>query len=336
MYVKRRLSFAILYFYTWRIALMALITGLSAIFIYDYLGWEWAAIPWLPISLIGIATAFYVGFKNSQSYDRSWEARKIWGAITNLSRSYASTLRAFVNNDFTADDVPQEQIDKEIKALLYRHMGWLYTLKHAMAQRTSWEHSSVAARRQRKALHTHEHDFETEIKEFLSEEEQAWLKTKRNGAAQLLDVQSQHMARLRKEGLIDDFRHVELQKIIKELYDEQGKTERIKNTPFPRQYATISTLFIAIFVILLPFGMILEFKKLGDGMQWLLVPFNLVVSWVFTLMEYTGDVSENPFEGLLNDVPLRSIVRNIEIDIKDMLGEEDLPPRVEPIYGALF
>src|SRR5687768_16839803 len=101
MYIKRRLSFAILYFYTWRIALMSLTTGLSAIFIYEYLGWTWAAIPWLPISLVGLATAFYVGFKNSQSYDRSWEARKIWGSITNLSRAYATTLRAFINNDFT-------------------------------------------------------------------------------------------------------------------------------------------------------------------------------------------------------------------------------------------
>lgn len=336
MYVKRRLSFAILYFYTWRITLMALLTGCIAIFVYEYLGWGWVAIPWLPISLIGIATAFYVGFKNSQSYDRSWEARKIWGSITNLSRGYASTLRAFTRSEFSSNTIPQEQIDKEVKTILYRHIGWLYTLKNAMSQRTSWEHSSVAARRQRKALHTHEHNFEEEIKEFLSVEEQAWLKTKKNGATQLLDIQSQHMARLRREGLIDDFRHMELQKFIKELYDEQGKSERIKNTPFPRQYATISTIFIAIFVIMLPFGMITEFKKLGDGMEWLLVPFNLVVSWVFVLMEYTGDVSENPFEGLLNDVPLRSIVRNIEIDIKDMLGEEQLPARVEPIYGALF
>jgi putative membrane protein len=215
-------------------------------------------------------------------------------------------------------------------------MGWLYTLKHAMRQRTAWEHANVQSRREREALDTHVESFEKEICEYLSKDECEWITTKKNGATQLLDVQSQHLARLRREGLLDDFRHMELQKFITELYDEQGKTERIKNTPFPRQYATISTIFIAIFVILLPFGMIAEFKKLGDGMLWLLVPFNLVVSWVFILMEYTGDVSENPFEGLLNDVPLRSIVRNIEIDLKDMLNEDDLPERIQPKYGALF
>lgn len=336
MYIKRRLSWTILYFYSWRIALVALLTGFFAIFVYQYLGWEWVAIPWLPISLIGIATAFYVGFKNSQSYDRSWEARKIWGAITNNSRAFTSALKAFTNNDFATTPHSQERINAEIRTIVYRHIGWLCTLKHAMRQATTWEHANTQSRRERRALHTETENYEHEIHEFLTPEECAWLKTKKNGAAQLLDKQSQHLAHLRREGLLDDFRHMELQKFISELYDEQGKTERIKNTPFPRQYATISTIFIAVFVILLPFGMLNEFKKLGDGLLWLMVPFNLVVSWVFILMEYTGDVSENPFEGLLNDVPIRSIVRNIEIDLKDMLGEENLPERTKPKYGALF
>lgn len=315
---------------------MSLLTGAFAIFIYNYVGWEWVAIPWLPISLIGIATAFYVGFKNSQSYDRSWEARKIWGAITNNSRSFAWALKAFTSNDFASTPQSEEKIKREVRTIVYRHIGWLCTLKHAMRQPTSWEHANPQSRRERRALHTEREDYDKEICEFLSPEECEWLKTKKNGAAQLLDLQSQEIARLRREGLLDDFRHMELQKFITDLYDEQGKTERIKNTPFPRQYATISTIFIGVFVILLPFGMIAEFKKLGEGMLWLLIPFNLVVSWVFILMEYTGDVSENPFEGLLNDVPLRTIVRNIEIDLKDMLGEEQLPERIQPKYGALF
>ena len=87
---------------------------------------------------------------------------------------------------------------------------------------------------------------------------------------------------------------------------------------------------------MLPFGMLHEFEKLGPELIWLLLPFNMVVSWVFSLMEYTGDYSENPFEGLINDVPIQSIVRNIEIDLLDMLGEKDLPQRIEPQVGVLF
>ncbi len=336
MYIKRRLSFAVLYFYSWRIALMSLTTGFGALFLYQYLGWEWVAIPWLPISLIGIATAFYVGFKNSQSYDRSWEARKIWGGITNTSRSFAAMLRAFTGNDHATTPVSDEKIKAEIRTIVYRHIGWLYALVNTMRQPTSWEHSSRASRKQKAALETQTESCEQEMAHYIEAEELKWVKQRKNSATQLLDVQSQHIARLRREGLLDDFRHVELQQMITNLYDEQGKTERIKNTPFPRQYATISAIFIAIFVIMLPFGMIAEFRKLGEGMLWLVIPFNLVVSWVFTLMEYTGDVSENPFEGLLNDVPIRSIVRNIEIDLRDMLGETDLPEKVQPRYGALL
>src|SRR6202008_4853166 len=100
---------------------------------------------------------------------------------------------------------------------------------------------------------------------------------------------------------------------------------RIKNTPLPRQFATSSAIFIFIFTLLLPFGMLAEFQNMGGSLIWLLIPFNIIVSWIFSLMEYIGDYSENPFEGLINDVPLYSIVRNIEIDLKEMMGEKNLP-----------
>jgi putative membrane protein len=135
---------------------------------------------------------------------------------------------------------------------------------------------------------------------------------------------------------VDTFKHVELQRLITEIYDEQGRSERIKNTPLPRQYSTSSTIFILIFTFLLPFGMLSEFGELGGSLIWLMIPFNMVVSWVFTLMEYVGDYSENPFEGLINDIPLSTIVRNIEIDLLDMLGEKDLPEKIKPVDNVLF
>jgi putative membrane protein len=207
-----------------------------------------------------------------------------------------------------------------------------------MGQRTAWEHQGAASIRQRKYF---EKRFESNLYEkavnaYLSKEEQQWIRTKQNAATQLLDRQSQHLATLHKRGLLDDFRHMELQRLIFELYHEQGGSERIKNTPLPRQYSTSSTIFILIFTFLLPFGMLSEFGKLGESLMWLLVPFNLVVSWVFSLMEYVGDYSENPFEGLLNDVPLNAIIRNIEIDLLDMLEEKDLPEKIKPIGDVLF
>jgi len=310
-------------------ALFSLVTGLMAVFVYSYLDWKWVAIPWLPVSLVGTATAFFVGFKNNQSYDRSWEARKIWGSITNNSRSFGAALRAFVSENGLADA-------SDTRVIIYRHIAWLYALKHAMWQRTSWEHEDRASKRQRDTLRSSQIACEIEMEKYLPIDEQIALKGKKNLSTQILDKQSQHLAKLRLTGSVDAFQHVALQNLISSLYDEQGKSERIKNTPFPRQYATTSNLFIFVFMTLLPFGLLPQFLELGERYMLLLIPLNMIVSWVFMFMEYVGDISENPFEGLLNDIPVGTIVRNIEIDMIDMLGDEQVPEKIQPHYGALF
>ncbi len=338
MYVKRYFKYDVVYTISWRLVLWSLFTGLLALTTYQYLGWTWVAVPWLPVSLIGTAVAFYVGFKNNQSYDRSWEARIIWGGIVNSSRSFGAAIRAYVCLENAPSACTQEDVEAEVHTLIYRHLAWLYALKHAMWQRTTWEHQQINSVRQR-AYFRKRIDFSSfgeEASDCLSADELAWINTKKNKATQLLDRQSQHLATLKRRGLLDDFRHVALQTIIGELYAEQGRSERIKNSPLPRQYATSSALFILIFTFLLPFGMLKEFASNGPNLIWLLLPFNLIVSWVFSLMEYTGDYSENPFEGMINDVPIQSIVRNIEIDLKDMLGETDLPERTMPVNDVLF
>jgi putative membrane protein len=224
----------------------------------------------------------------------------------------------------------------EVRTIVYRHVAWLYALRTSMGQRTSWEHEDRASKRQREALNRTRVICDTEIARHLPEEELNELRTKTNMATQILDHQSRDLTLLRERGRIDAYQHVALQDFISKLYDEQGKSERIKNTPFPRQYATTSNLFIFVFMTLLPFGLLPQFVDLGERYMFLLIPFNLIVSWVFMFMEYVGDISENPFEGLLNDVPLGSIVRNIEIDIKEMLGDEDIPERLKAYHGLLF
>lgn len=335
MYIKRQFSLLIIYFISWRLILWSLFTGLSAMTLYQYLGWKWVAVPWLPVSLIGTAVAFYVGFKNNQSYDRSWEARKVWGGIVNLSRSFATAVRAFISDPANASTLEAEN---EKRIIIYRHIAWLYALRNAMSQRTPWEHQETQSRRQRKFFESR-FDFQVfgkAILTYLSAEEQEWIRTKQNAAAQLLDRQSQHLTGLYTRGFIDNFKHVELQRLITEIYGEQGRSERIKNTPLSRQYSTTSSIFILLFTFLLPFGMLGEFDEMGESLIWLLIPFNMIVSWVFSLMEYVGDYSENPFEGLINDIPLSAIVRNIEIDLLDMLGEKNLPEKIKPVSDVLF
>ena len=124
------------------------------------------------------------------------------------------------------------------------------------------------------------------------------------------------------------------------IFDHQGKSERIKNFPYPRQYATLGRYFVWIFLILLPFGLVPEFDRidetfanmfprLGDHFVWLAVPFCTVVSWVFHTMEAIGENTENPFEGGPNDVPITDMSRGIEIDIRQLIDDTDIPAPYE-------
>lgn len=311
--------------------------------IYEYTPFFWS-IPWLPLSVIGTAVAFYVGFKNNSAYDRLWEARKIWGAIVNSSRSWATNIRAYISSVFS--ESTEKEKNEWKKRLIYRHIAWLYTLRNQLLIPTQWEHinigkhvSRVTKQRMKRwgvGLHADGGFTSDELKKFLPANEYNRLINYQNTATQIIDKQSQDLLILRKKNLIDDFRHMELQKILNDFYTFQGQCERIKKFPLPRQYASMSFIFIGVFIFLLPFGMISEFAKLGEFGSWLSVPFTVLIGWVYLMMELVGDYSENPFEGLGNDIPMLSLCRTIEIDLLEMLGEQDIPATIEVKNGVLM
>jgi putative membrane protein len=313
-------------------------TGLVAVILYEVACLKWMAVPWQPVALIGTALAFYLGFKNNASYDRLWEARKIWGAILNLSRSFGAATLGYVSN-LHADEKRSDAALHEIhKRLIFRHLAWVTSLRYQLRTPRVWEHTDELLHNIYPGVETPEFTvkLEEELQKFLSKEEIAQLEGKSNRATQLLAHQTQELKSLRAAGLIDDFRHMQLQQFITAMYDEQGKSERIKNFPFPRQYASIPLLLIKITSILVPFALLDEFEKLGDNLVWLTVPFSAIVTWVFILMEMIGDYSENPFEGTYNDVPISAISRTAEIDLKEMLGEKDIPAPMQPVQGMLM
>lgn len=313
--------------------------------LYHFSGISWLGIPWLPISLVGTAVAFYVGFKNNAAYERMWEARKIWGAIVNDSRSFGVKTKHFVSNHFRESPIENAALHKIHERIIYRHIAWLYRLRHQMLKPTPWEHVSASKhikrinekRRERLGVGIlKERSHEDVLKEFLNKEEGEHIQKAKNGATQILEKQSADLKRMRDEHLIDDFRHMELQKKIDAFYTHQGKCERIKNYPLPRQYASMSFYFTALFIFLLPFGLVPEFEKMGEVLAWLSVPFTVIIGWVFLMMELVGDYSENPFEGLGNDIPMMSLCRTIEIDMREMLGETELPPKIEAVNHVMM
>jgi putative membrane protein len=177
---------------------------------------------------------------------------------------------------------------------------------------------------------------EDELKNYLTPEELAYILSKKNRATQLTAKQSEELAALRKAGTINDFQWTQLQQALIRLTDEQGKAERIKNFPYPRNFASIATYLLLIFVIFFPFGLLQEFEKLGTGTLvegysiWFNIPFSAIVTWALHTLDTVGESSVNPFEGSANDVPITQISRTIEIDMRDMLDEVSLPDPIVP------
>jgi putative membrane protein len=121
-----------------------------------------------------------------------------------------------------------------------------------------------------------------------------------------------------------------------ELYNLQGVCERIKTTPLFRQYSLFSRVFVELFIFMLPFALVNEMSKCGDYGFWLTIPFAVLISRVWMTMEQIGEASENPFDNGLNDIPILTICRNIEIDILEMLDETNLPEKLEPVNNVLL
>ncbi len=239
----------------------------------------------------------------------------------------------------------KDELYKIKKKLIYRHIGWLYSLRSQLLIPTPWEHirqgakmkKSTEARMKRFGIGLFDDkDTRENLKCYLPSEERERLINASNTATQIINQQARDLRDLRQNNIIEDFRHMELQNILKDFYVHQGKAERIKKFPLPRQYANSSLIFVVIFILLLPLGMVTEFHKMGDYGPWVSIPFSIIVSWVFIMMELVGDYSENPFEGLGNDIPMLSLCRVIEIDLMEILEEEKIPKPIEAVNGVLM
>lgn len=303
--------------------------------LFYFLGWNWLAIPWVPVALIGTATAFISGFKNTQTYNRTWEARQIYGSIINSSRTLGIMTKDFVRG------VNEKELHKEI---LYRHFAWLTALRFQLRETKSWENVKTKSYNREYLKYYNVPEWESsldeELKSFLPENERQYILSTKNRATQILAQQSERLKELNKQGIITDFNYVAFENQLKDLYDQQGKAERIKNFPYPRQFSSINLYFTNVLCFLIPLGFIGELskhtEKLGDWFIWLAVPLSVLVGWVFLVLEQIGESTENPFEGSANDIPITQISRMIEIDLREMLGEKELPPAVQAQNNILM
>lgn len=351
MLIKKRFSVKELFLWSRRETAATLLYAAVLTALYSEFGFTFLNVPWTPVALLGTAVAFLVGFQNNSAYDRIWEARKIWGAILYLSRSLGMKTQVMITSEYCIGPVNESELKSHKKTIIYRHIAWLTTLRYTMRQKKTWESfSELKTNREwqeKTCIPEYKTTLDEELDKYLSKEEKDYIATKENKSTALLYLQSKHFLVLKEKGYIWEFSFIELEKLLNNLFEQQGASERIKSFPYPRQYASLSHYLVIIFLILLPFGLVPEFSEIAmrhkessplvfKGLIWAAVPFCGIVSWAFYIMQRMAKVGENPFEGSANDVPISTIARNIEIELRQMLDEspEEIPAQFPILYNV--
>ena len=251
------------------------------------------------ISVPGTVIGLLVAFRTNSAYDRWWEARIIWGAIVNDSRSFVRQITSFTNYD----KHPNEQI----REMALRQSAWCYCLSSSLRNKDPFEH----------------------IKSLISDGEIKNLKNSQNVPNDLLQIQSQMLHDLKEKNLINQFQHVQIDSTIARLTDHMGKCERIKKTVFPVMYSLLVDLLIYMFILFLPFSLL-------DPLGYALIPTTISLSLAFLSVDRISFYLQDPFENQPSDTPMLALSRTIEINIRQQLKENVLPDKIEPKNGVLM
>ncbi len=299
MLIKRDWTLAQVLKRTWKFDLFIIFSCLLVYLIYDRGINNYFKVPAMLSTVLGTAIAFFIGFNNSQAYGRWWEARIIWGALVNDSRSWTRGLLAYVRE--SNDSFDNSQIKVLQKRMIYRHLAFLYTLKYALRKIS-----------------------DTSYKQYLEKEDFEQVRKKSNVPNAILNLQSHDLETLSQLNSIDGFRFKEINYLLIQFCDSMGRCERIKNTVFPTSYIYFTRIFIWFFIIL-------NTMVLTDLIGGWAIFFGWLIGFVFFAAYNNGVSIMNPFENSPFDTPMDSIVRTIEINTLETLNEQDIPEPVKPV-----
>jgi len=240
-------------------------------------------------TLLGTVISLLLAFKSNQAYDRWWEARTLWGAIVNDTRSLTRQLLTYV-------DAPYAEGEQHAfcQRLAKRQIAWCYALSH----------------------HLRKEDSLRGLEGLISAEDMEHIKRYNNVPLGLLELQGADLRSAYKLGWINEFQQVEMDTTLTRFSNHMGGCERIKNTVFPATYSVYIHFSVLLFVLLLPFGLIEYFGVVE-------VPLVIAIASSFFLVENMAIHLQDPFENKPTDTPTTTISRNIERDIKQMLKESN-------------
>jgi putative membrane protein len=298
--------------YVWKDVALAVGVAVAVYVVVVVLGWNFVALSFAPIALLGTALSIFLAFRANTSFARWGEAAQAWAAITAASRIFGRLVVTFTDSHRHTPQYKEEVAEAFKRELVYRQIAWTNALRLQLRGQSDWR----------------------EIEHLLPEADVAALRQQINKPLFLMKRQGQRIYDGMAQGILQGFDSFQMEGQLAALSVQQAVCERIKTIPIPRQYDYFTRLFVRIFVVLLPFFLIKTLTS--DGVPWLVIPLTGLIAFLLTAIERTGAVNEEPFENRITDVPLSAACREIERDLRATLGETDLPPKLEPKDGYLW
>ena len=251
-----------------------------------------------PFTLMGLPLAIFLGFRNNSAYDRFWEGRKLWGDLVLRGRNFARECLSLI------DPIAGNEAVRD--RMIRRSIAFAHALRHQLRQT----------------------DPAADVAPHLMPVEWAALRKRRNLPHALMLEMGKDLALCRNTGMLDSVRAATLDANISGMVATAASCERIKNTPIPFSYTLLLHRTSYLYCFLLPFGLV-------DSIGYLTPLVVAIVAYTFFGLDALGDEIEEPFGLSPNDLPLDAICRAIEIDLRDALGDPDLPPPLVPVNNWL-
>ncbi|WP_321792299.1 bestrophin family protein [Caballeronia sp. J97] len=263
---------------------LTLIFALSvvAIFMHDHMRTYPIGLGTPPFALVGIALAVFLGFRNSASYERWWEGRKLWGSLVITARSLA---RQAISLPHPADAADTRRVVAAIG-------GLAHALRHQL--RSTDARDDLASR--------------------LPPELHARACAAQFPPALILLWLGEWVAERKREGVIDGYAQLAFEHNLNALSAVIGGCERLTSTPLPFSYSVMIHRTIYLFCALLPFGLV-------DGAGLLTPLFALLVAYAFMALEAIAAQIEDPFGLEENDLALNAICATLEAALHDMVAD---------------
>ena len=204
---------------------------------------------------------------------------------------------------------PGEIVTEDERELVYAQIGFVNALR----------------------CHLRRQDPFTELSPFYRASVLEALRAEQNVPSAILAWMGTRLRRIFNEGgkPEDVFRLMLLDQTLTDLTNILGACERIKNTPIPLQYDILPLTMVRAYLTILPLALVAD-------LAWLTPFVTGLIAFLFTAMDAVGRDVETPFENDVSDTPMTALSRTIEINLRQMIGETQLPPPVQPVDGLLY